>query len=87
MLITNIVGFLAAFFGLMIMAPQVVKTIKTKKVRDVSSGMLFLFLLNSAIQTSYGLLINALPIIITNQIVFIIVYGEFIMKIKYSREK
>ena len=47
-LITGIVGFSAAVVGTILMLPQIIKTIKTKKVDDLASGMLWLyFLINS----------------------------------------
>ncbi|MEK6915338.1 MAG: PQ-loop domain-containing transporter [Nanoarchaeota archaeon] len=45
-MITDIVGYVAAIMGTLIMFPQLIKTIRTKSAKDVSMGMLIVFLIN-----------------------------------------
>ena len=83
-IITNVVGYTAAVIGTSLMLPQVYKSWKTKKVNDVSSGMLALYFLNCALWLAYGLLIFALPLILTNAIALLISIIQISLKIKYT---
>lgn len=83
-LTTKIVGYLAAVMGTLIMFPQLIKTIKTKSAKDVSMGMLIVFLINCFLWIIYGTLIKDGPVAISNSLVFIILIIEVILKIKYD---
>jgi len=48
-LIINLVGYLATVVGALIMFPQIIKSLKTKKVNDISKSMLIIFLINCAL--------------------------------------
>ena len=82
-LITNVVGYAAAVMGTLIMFPQLIKTLRTKSAKDISMGMLVVFLANCFLWVIYGFLIGAWPIIISNSLVFMIVMIELILKLKY----
>jgi len=82
-LIVNIVGYSAAVIGTSLMLPQVIKSIRTKSLRDVSSGMLVLYFLNCLLWFIYGILIIAYPVIITNAIALLISIIQIGLKIKY----
>lgn len=82
--LVNTIGFLAALLSAVSMAPQVVKVYQTKKTEDLSlwafavlSGGLFLWLI-------YGLLIQALPVIIGNAVGLAFSLYIVIMKIKHG---
>lgn len=82
--LVNSVGFLAALFSAISMAPQVVKVCRTKKTEDLSlwafavlSGGLFLWLV-------YGLLIQALPVIMGNAVGLGFSLYIVIMKIRHG---
>mgnify|MGYP001561892283 CR=1 FL=1 len=83
-MITEIIGYTAAVAGTLIMIPQVIKSLKTKKVDDLAWGMLVLFLLNCVLWVIYGVLITAWPVIISNSIVLLIIIFQSILKYKYS---
>lgn len=83
-MITEIIGYTAAVAGTLIMVPQVIKSIKTKKVDDLAWGMLVLFLLNCILWVIYGVLITAWPVIISNSVVLLIIIFQSILKYKYS---
>lgn len=84
-LFTQIIGFLAAIIGTLLMLPQLIKMIKTKKVDDISLAMLFLYSLNCILWLIYGLLILAWPVIICNFIALIISIIQLILKFKYDK--
>lgn len=81
----EIVGFLAAIVGTSLMLPQVIKSLKTKKVDDLSFLMLFLYVLNCALWLAYGLMINALPVIACNFVALLISFFQLFLKLKYGK--
>jgi MtN3 and saliva related transmembrane protein len=80
---TEIIGYIAAVLGTSIMIPQLIKSLKTKSVKDISTWTLVLFLLNNLFWITYGILINSLPVALSNGIVFMIVFTELSLKVKY----
>lgn len=85
-LLTQIIGFLAAVVGTSLMLPQVFRTVKTKKVNDLSLVMLIFYFLNCSLWLTYGILILAWPVIICNFIALLISIFQLILKFKYSKE-
>ncbi len=83
-LLTNVIGFMAAVVGTGLMLPQVIKTIKTRKVKDVSFLMLFFYFLNCFLWLIYGVLILSWPIMICNFLALIISIIQLVLKVRYS---
>ncbi len=83
-LIANLVGYTATLVGTFLMLPQVIKSFKTKQVRDVSFAMTILYFLNCLLWLAYGLLISAFPVIIANSIGLLVSIVQVSLKIKYS---
>lgn len=83
-LFKNVIGVSATIVGTSIMLPQIYKSLKTKKVSDVSWGMLVLYFLNCLLWLVYGVLISAPPLIATNGIALCISILQIILKIKYN---
>lgn len=86
-LLTQTVGFLAAAVGTSLMLPQIIKTVKIKKADDLSTIMLVLYLMNSLLWLTYGLLIKATPLVVCNFIALIISIIQLILKFKYTQKK
>lgn len=84
-LIINIVGYTASVVGTSLMLPQMYRTLKTKSVEDLSWGMLILYFLNCALWLVYGVLIYAMPVIITNAVALVIGSFQIGLKVKYSK--
>lgn len=82
-LFKNIVGVSATVVGTSIMLPQIYKSLKTKKVSDISWGMLVLYFLNCLLWLVYGILIVAFPLIATNGIALCISILQIALKVKY----
>lgn len=85
-LFKNILGVLATIVGTSIMLPQIYKSIRTKRVADVSWGMLILYFLNCLLWLVYGFTISALPLIATNGIALCISILQIVLKIKYTQK-
>ena len=86
-MLTTIVGYLATVTGTCVMLPQVYKTFKTKSVEDVSWGMLIIYLFNGVFWLTYGLLLGATPLIVTNALALIICTTQITLQVRYSRNQ
>lgn len=83
-LFTEIIGYAAAFFGTIIMVPQLYKTIKTKHVADLSLSMLVVYIINCTLWGVYGVLIGSMPIMLCNTIALLIGITQTVLKFRYS---
>ena len=84
-MLTTIVGYLATATGTCLMLPQFYKTLKTRSVKDVSWLMLIVYFFNCIFWLTYGLLLDATPIILTNSIALIISVAQIVLQVRYSR--
>ncbi len=84
-LITEIIGYTATVIGTCLMLPQVIKSIQTKRVHDLSYLMIILYFLNCLLWATYGILIWAVPLIVCNSIALIISIFQIGLKMKYGK--
>ena len=84
---TEIFGYLAAATLLSTLIPQLVKTIKKKKVDDISYVFVFLQVLTSIFFLIYGLLLKENPLIIANSLLLIQTLLMLFLKITYTKRK
>jgi MtN3 and saliva related transmembrane protein len=80
------IGFVAGILTSIASIPQVIKTLKSRHVRDISIWQPLLLAFGVGLWMAYGFLINDLPLILANitpLICNIILTG---MKIRYGRE-
>ena len=68
----DMVGYAATVVGTSMMLPQLIKSWRTKQMRDVAFGTIILFVLNCALWGIYGVMIAAEPMIVANVIGFVI---------------
>ncbi|MEO8774414.1 MAG: SemiSWEET transporter [Gelidibacter sp.] len=68
----NIIGIAAGIFTTVGVLPQIIKALKTRKVRDVSPYMFIILCIGVGLWTVYGIIKMDWPIIITNGISFIL---------------
>ena len=61
----DLVSLLATIFGCSALIPEVVKALKSRHLRDLSWGMLFLLLVCSGLWALYGFLSHETPLIIS----------------------
>lgn len=81
----DIVGYAATVVGTSMMLPQLVRSYRTKHMRDVAWGMITLFLINCLLWLAYGLMIGAPPMIVANSVGFLISLALLGMKICFRR--
>lgn len=80
----TILGLTAGTLSTVSLLPQLIKAWKTKSVNDISLGMFVILCAGSLLWLLYGILIHALPIIVTNLAIFILGLMILALKIKHS---
>jgi len=68
---TTLLGLIGGTLTTSSFVPQVLKAVKTRSTRDVSTGMFVLLSAGIFIWIVYGIKINSLPVILTNSISFV----------------
>ena len=84
MVSAEIVGFVAAAFTTAALAPQAVKSWKTKLTRDVSLWWITTLILGMTLWFTYGILIDSTPLIFANIISLILAVSILVSKIRYK---
>jgi MtN3 and saliva related transmembrane protein len=80
----DLIGYLAAACTTLSFIPQVVKVYKTKSTHDISLGMFVTFFMGIAFWLVYGIMQNAIPIIMANSITLFLSGYVLICKLKYK---
>ncbi|MGC4100125.1 SemiSWEET family sugar transporter [Ferruginibacter sp.] len=83
--VADYVGYAGGFVSAITFLPQVIKLAKTKSVKDLSSLTLFFLFLNVSLWLIYGILVNAMPIMLTNGIVLSMIIMMIYFKIRYNK--
>lgn len=85
-MLINIISLLASIFTVITLIPQVYKTYKSKSTRDLSSFMLYNFCFVSILWITYGLMIGAKTLWITNIMTLISSTTLVYFKILYCKK-
>jgi MtN3 and saliva related transmembrane protein len=80
----TILGLVAASLSTLAFIPQVIKTWQTKSAKDLSFAMFFLMFTATALWLIYGLLMSALPIIVANATVLVLLAIILYFKLTYK---
>lgn len=83
----TIIGLVAGTLTSIASIPQVIKTLRTRHVRDISIWQPLLLAFGVALWMIYGILINDLPLILANITPLICNAVLTGMKIRYGREE
>ncbi|MCX8500197.1 MAG: SemiSWEET transporter, partial [Alphaproteobacteria bacterium] len=70
--LVTLIGLLAGALTTFSFAPQLYRSIKTKSVADVSLGMYSAMVTGVVLWEIYAIMINSLPLIITNIVSFVL---------------
>ncbi|MFY8089992.1 MAG: SemiSWEET family sugar transporter [Chitinophagaceae bacterium] len=65
-------GLFGAFLSAITFIPQVIQAYKTKSVRDLNTGMLFIIFSSVCVWLIYGFVKQDLPIIVANSVILIL---------------
>ncbi|MEI6127782.1 MAG: SemiSWEET transporter [Pseudomonadota bacterium] len=82
--LTTILGSIAGTFTTASLLPQVFKTLKTKNTRDISLLMYVFLTLGIVLWLIYGVMLNAMPIILANSTSLLLTASILILKIKHG---
>lgn len=80
----ELIGYSAAILTASTMTPQIIKSIKTRQVEDVSLAMILMYTINCGLWLTYGLLIYANPLVMADGLAFCAGVTQFILKLKYG---
>lgn len=69
---TTMLGYAAGSMTTLAFVPQVVRTLKTRSARDLSWGMLLIFILGVILWLVYGVSLDSWPIIVCNAVTLIL---------------
>lgn len=80
----TIIGLFAAVGTTVSFLPQLIKSWKTKKTKDVSLGMYSILIVGITLWLIYGFLIKDLPLILANTVSWVLTSSILILKIRYG---
>lgn len=83
-MLTDIFGYLGAFFLVTTLLPQIKKTYQEKKMDDFSYGFFAIQVMTCSCFLIYGILLGEIPLIIANTIVLSQTFLLINFKIRYS---
>jgi MtN3 and saliva related transmembrane protein len=81
----DVIGSAAGTLTTVAFIPQVIRAWRTRSVQDLSLWMLLAFTTGVCLWTLYGVVTNAMPLIITNGITFVLALMLLGMKIRSPR--
>ncbi len=82
--LANVIGFSAGVLGTIMWFPQAIKLWKMRETKEISS-LSCVFLATSAfLWLVYGVLVSAIPLVLTNLAIFIISLLMLLLKRKYG---
>jgi MtN3 and saliva related transmembrane protein len=84
LLITTLIGLLAATCTTGSFLPQVIRAWRTRSTRDVSALMFVLLVTGNALWLLYGALIGDLPLVVANLITITLVAIILALKLRYG---
>ena len=85
-MMTILIGMTGALFTTLAFLPQVIKTWRSKSTEDLSIGLSLLFLIGTVFWLIYGVLIDELPVIISNTITMFLTGLLLIFKLIYNEK-
>ncbi len=80
----DILGMIAGTLTTIAFVPQVVKTWRSKSTHDISYGMFILFSVGLLLWLIYGMMIDSLPIILSNIVTLILALVILGLKLRYK---
>lgn len=85
-MISELIGFAAAFCTTAAFIPQVIHSIKTQDLSGISLGMYSIFSFGVACWLVYGLMLLSWPMIIANSITLVLACTLLVLKIKHLNQ-
>jgi len=76
-------GYAGTVTGISFMLPQVLKSLKTRSVEDLSWIMLGALWLNCVFWGLHGFFLGSMPLVIVNSVALLIVTIQIVLKYRY----
>ena len=83
----TLLGLVAAACTMTAFVPQVVKTYRTRSSADLSIGMYALLTSGAALWLAYGLLIQDVPVILTNLVTLVLLLAVDVQILLHRRAR
>lgn len=83
MLLSDLLGYCAAFLTTVSFVPQALHTFRTRDVSGISLGMYSVFTLGISLWLAYGLVLQAWPIVCANAVTLALAVAILAMKLRY----
>jgi len=80
----ELVGYAAGMIVAISLAPQVIKSWKTKSTQDISLGWTLIYASGLLLWIAYGFLIGSWPLMLTVTVEFLMAESLMILKIKHG---
>ena len=81
------IGLIAGICTTVSFIPQMIKILKTKQVRDLSSYMYVILTIGIFLWLTYGILLGELPIVLANSVTLCFCIFVLFSKVRYGRRK
>ena len=81
----NSIGLIAGLLTTMAFIPQVWKIYRTKSGKDISARMFSLFSAGVVLWLVYGILLESMPLILSNAVTLVLSLTIIALKVRYSR--
>ena len=81
--LTAVIGYTAAAVGSLLMMPQVVKSWRTRRVDELSLGMILLYVCSCALWVAYGLLTRSGPLQLANGVGLLLGAAQLVFKLSF----
>lgn len=78
------IGFAAATLTTCAFVPQLIKAWKTQQTRDISLGMMILFIIGVTLWLIYGIILMSWPIILANIVTVMLAGILLTLKLKHG---
>jgi MtN3 and saliva related transmembrane protein len=83
MILSELIGYAAAFCTTFSFVPQVLQTLRTRDVSGISLGMYSVFTVGVALWLVHGLMVDDWPVVIANAITLLLAMSILAMKLSF----
>lgn len=80
----TLLGLIAGLFSTFAVLPQVIKTLKMKGAKDLSTSWILFAIIGTSLWLTYGLYLNDLPLIASNIIAILLFSSLLVMKWRFG---
>lgn len=83
----NILGLVAGICTTVAFIPQVLQVWRTRSAQDISIGMYSVFIVGVALWLVYGLVVNSMPVVLSNLVTLLLASAVLGMKMWFENRQ